>query len=117
VKNAWSYTSISHTPSLDSQGQKNNKENLRTKKEGKKEIKRKWTEEKKDGNKTNKTRKEKRDEGKKERNVIKEERKTSESFGMFSISPPTFRSKLLPSCSNQKSGFNYNLWSLPSTVC
>jgi DNA-directed RNA polymerase specialized sigma subunit len=39
VKNAWSYASISHMPSLDSQGQKNNKENLRTKKEGNKE---KW---------------------------------------------------------------------------
>jgi len=37
VKNAWSYASISHTPLFDSQGEKNNKENLRTKKEGNEE--------------------------------------------------------------------------------
>jgi len=50
-------------PSLNSQGQKNNKENLSTKKEGNKLRKKERAEEKKDGNKTNRTRKEKKRRG------------------------------------------------------
>jgi hypothetical protein len=66
-------------PSLDSQGQKNNKENLRTKKEGKNEIKKKG-----------------RTEGKKDN---KGRKKKITVFRNVSLSPPTFRSKLLQSCS------------------